>query len=60
MPATVKRGQISTVTDTTNIKLDIADAIDFLSPTDVPLLDAIGKSSLHTPCTQILHEWLRI
>ena len=58
MPATVKRGQISTVTDTTNIKLDIADAIDFLSPTDVPLLDAIGKDSLHTPCTQILHEWL--
>jgi len=59
MAATVKRGQISTVTDATNIKIDISEAIDFLSPSDVPLLDMIGRDSLHTPCTQILHEWLR-
>lgn len=58
MPPVVKRGNILTITDETNLKLDISDAIDQLSPDDVPLLDMIGKDSLHTPCTQLLHEWL--
>lgn len=55
---TVTRGMISTQTDTTNIKLDISEVIDFLSPFDVPFLDLIGRDSLHSPCTQIKHEWL--
>jgi hypothetical protein len=56
--ATNNRGIITTVTDTTNIKYDISEAIDFLSPTDVPILDLVGRDSLHTPCTQVKHEWL--
>ena len=59
MPPTVKREMISTVTDTINIKLDISDVIDFLSPWDTPLLDMIGKDSLQQDCTQVKHEWLR-
>jgi len=55
---TMKRGHISTVSDTTNEKLDISEAIDFLSPFDVPLLDMVGRSSLSNPCTQVKHEWL--
>lgn len=59
MPApTVTRGMISTQTDQVNIKLDISEVIDFLSPFDVPFLDLIGRDSLHSPCTQIKHEWL--
>lgn len=59
MPPTVSREQwISTVTDVTNIKLNISEVIDFLSPTEVPLLTLIGKDSLHFPCDQVKHEWL--
>lgn len=58
MPPTVTADMISTVTDTTNIKLDISEAIDFLSPFDTPLLDMVGRDSLHSPCTQVKHEWL--
>ena len=58
MAATVKRGQITTVTDTTNIRLDVSDAIDQLSPEDTPLITLVGKSSLHSPCEQVKHEWL--
>jgi hypothetical protein len=58
MAPTVSRGIIQTVTDTTNIKLDISEAIDFLSPFDVPLLDMVGRDSLSAPCTQVKHEWL--
>lgn len=58
MTPTVKRGMISTVTDTTNIKIDISETIDFLSPFDVPFLDMVGRDSLSNPCTQIKHEWL--
>jgi hypothetical protein len=56
MAPTVSRGIIQTVTDTTNIKLDISEAIDFLSPFDVPLLDMVGRDSLSAPCTQVKHE----
>lgn len=57
--ATVYRpDQLSTVTDVTNIKLDISEVIDLLSPTEVPLLDRIGRDSLKFPCTQVKHEWM--
>jgi len=49
---------IQTITDTTNIIYDVSGIIDFLSPFDVPLLQRIGMTSLHTPCTQVKHEWL--
>lgn len=49
---------LSTVTDTTNIKVNISEVIDLLSPTDVPLLDRIGRDSLKFPCTQVKHEWM--
>lgn len=55
---TVTRDQINTVTDTTNIKLDISDMIDFLSPYDVPFIDMVGRDSLHSPAEQVKHEWL--
>jgi len=55
----VLRGMIGTYTDTlSNVKLDVSEAIDQLSPRDTPLLDIVGKSSLRTPCTQITHTWL--
>ena len=55
----VTRGILSTVTDTTNIKIGISEAIEFLSPFDVPLLDMVGRSSLKKACTQVKHEWLQ-
>lgn len=58
MTPTVTRGTISTVTDTTNIKVDISEAIDQLSPFDTPFLNLVGRDSLSSPCTQITHEWL--
>jgi len=51
-------GMIQTVTDETNIIRDVADAIDFLSPWDVPFLDLVGKDSLRNACEQVKHEWL--
>lgn len=57
-PPTTKRGMIITGTDTTNLRLDVSDVIDQLSPEEVPLLDLIGKDSLATPCEQLKHEWL--
>jgi hypothetical protein len=58
MVATITRGVISTVTDTTNIKRDISEAIDFLSPFDTPFLDLVGRDSLSQACTQVKHEWM--
>lgn len=58
MPPVVKRGSISTITDTTNIKIDISEVIDQLSPYDTPIMSVVGKDSLKSPCEQILHEWL--
>lgn len=54
----VVRGILSTVTDTTNEKVDISEAIDFLSPWDVPFLDMIGQNSLKKAADQVKHEWL--
>ena len=56
---TVNRQQaISTVTETTNIKKNISDVIDMLSPSDVPMLSRIGYASLKFPCDQVKHEWM--
>ena len=55
----VLRGMIGTYTDTlSNVKLDVSDAIDQLSPRDTPLLSIVGKDSLRSPCLQITHTWL--
>ena len=54
----VTRGTISTVTDETNIKKDVSEVIDFLDPFDTPLLDMVGRNSLHSPATQVKHEWM--
>jgi hypothetical protein len=58
MAVTVKRGVISTQTDTTNEKRDISEVIELLDPFDVPLLDMVGRDSLRTACTQVKHEWM--
>lgn len=55
---TVTRGTISTVTDTTNAKVDISEVIDQLSPFETPTMDMVGRDSLHNPCTQVEHDWL--
>jgi hypothetical protein len=56
---TVHRQQaIQTVTDTSNIKYNISEVIDLLSPFDTPLLTLLGYSSLKFPCDQVKHEWL--
>lgn len=57
--ATVTRQQhISTVTDTTNIRRNISEVIDLLSPTETPALTRFGRDSLSFPCDQIKHEWM--
>jgi len=53
-----RQEQILTVTDTTNEKRNISEAIQLLSPVDVPLLQRIGYQSLHFPCDQVKHEWM--
>lgn len=58
MAATVNVGVIQTVTDETNVIRDVSDAIDFLSPWEVPFLDMIGRDSLSNPAEQVKHEWL--
>lgn len=58
MVALVRRGPISTLTDTTNIMFDVSEAIDFLSPWETPFLSKLGRDSLSEPCTQVKHEWL--
>lgn len=58
MPTVHANTGITTLTDTTNVRLNISDVIDLLSPYDVPLLQRIGKASLKFPCDQITHEWL--
>ena len=44
--------------DTANIAIDMGDTLTMISPSEVPLLNLIGKSSLSTPCTAVKHEWL--
>jgi len=45
-------------TDTANIAIDMSDTLTMISPSDVPLLNLIGKDSLSTPCVAVKHEWL--
>lgn len=58
MPTVQRPQAISTVTDVTNIRINISDVIDLLSPSDTPMLTLIGRNSLRFPCDQIKHEWL--
>ena len=59
MPApTVQRGVVHTQLDTSLIKRDISEVIDLLDPFEVPMLDLVGKDSLHYACTQLTHEWI--
>jgi hypothetical protein len=55
---TVQRGVVHTQLDTTLIKRDISEVIDLLDPFEVPMLDMVGKNSLHYACTQLTHEWI--
>lgn len=52
------RGVIGTTFEPTNLIRDVSEAIDFLSPYDVPVLDLVGKDSLSNACTQVKHEWM--
>jgi len=45
-------------TDTYNIGIDMSDTLYMFGPSDVPLLQLIGKDSLSTPCVATKHEWL--
>lgn len=56
--ATNRQQVIQTVTDTTNIKYNISDVIDLLSPADTPMLTLLGYNSLSFPCDQVKHEWM--
>src|SRR3990167_3204519 len=58
MAPTVKRGIVTTITDQTNIKVDISEAIDQLTTEETPLISVVGKESLKLPCDQIKHEWM--
>lgn len=45
-------------TDTANVAIDMSDTLAMISPSDVPLLQLIGKDSLKSPCVAVKHEWL--
>jgi len=45
-------------TDSANVAIDMSDTLGMISPSDVPLLQLIGKASLATPCVAVKHEWL--
>lgn len=45
-------------TDTANAAIDMSDTLGMISPSDVPLLQLIGKDSLKSPCVAVKHEWL--
>lgn len=45
-------------TDTANAAIDMSDSLAMISPSDVPLLQLIGKDSLKSPCVAVKHEWL--
>jgi hypothetical protein len=54
----VIQGQRFTYSDTVNERIDISAALDILKPTDTPLLQRIGKSSLRDgPAEAVKHEW---
>lgn len=57
MTTLYRQQAITTVTDVTNIRYNISEVIDLLSPTETPLLSWLGYDSLSFPCTQIKHEW---
>ena len=44
--------------DTANIAIDMSGTLTMISPSDVPILNLIGKDSLSTPCVAVKHEWL--
>jgi hypothetical protein len=44
--------------DAANVAIDMSDTLGMISPSDVPLLQLIGKDSLKTPCVATKHEWL--
>lgn len=54
----VVTGSRYSYTDTANAAIDMSDSLAMISPSDVPLLQRIGKASLQTPCTAVKHEWL--
>lgn len=45
-------------TDSSNVAIDMSDTLGMISPSDVPLLQLIGKDSLASPCVATKHEWL--
>lgn len=58
MPTTVQRNMVYTTTDSTLEKRDISTVIDLLDPFETPMLDMVGRDSLHTPCSQVKHEFI--
>lgn len=52
----VQTGTVFSFTDTANNGIDISDTLSTISPTDVPLLNLIGKDGL--TATETKHEWL--
>jgi len=45
-------------TDAANVPIDMSDSLAMISPSEVPLLNIIGKDSLKSPCLNTKHEWL--
>lgn len=54
----VIQGTRFTYSDTANNAIDMADGLAMISPSDVPLLNIIGRDSLEKACTAVKHEWL--
>jgi hypothetical protein len=54
MPGTVRDGRVSTATQGVGVRLDIDEAIQILTPSDVPLQRWVGSEATD----QIKYEWL--
>lgn len=54
----VIQGTFNSFVDTANNAIDIADTLDMLDTTDVPLLSRVGKDSMRKQVVALKHEWL--
>lgn len=55
----VIQGTFNSFVDTANNAIDIANTLDMLDTTDVPLLSRVGRDSLRKQCIALKHEWLQ-
>ncbi len=54
----VVSGTRYSTSDSANVGIDMSDTLTTISPSEIPLLQLVGKDSLSSPCVATKHEWL--